>query len=863
MQQADTGFVPFDRREIEQSIPDRFAKQVRHSPQSVAVWSEERCLTYDALDRYANRIAMAIVRHRIPHATSVAILLPQGVDHIAAILGVLKAGRHYVPLDPASSTEELRAILLDSGSSLIVSNGSSAGLARNLSNGLPVCDVDALDQSLSDAAPELPIGPDSLAYIYYTSGTTGQPKGVVDNHRNVLHNVMRYTNSLEIRRADRLTLLQSPAFSGSVSSLFCALLNGATCYPFDLRRLGFNALASLIKERKLTILHSVPTVFQHLVETGVPFPSLRIIRLEGDQVHHHHIEAYRKHFGAQCVLVNGMGATETGLTRQYFIDHDMELAGGLIPIGYPTDDMETILIDEFGIEVTAGQIGEIAVRSRYLALGYWNRPSLTSERFRRPNGAKGKRTYRTGDFGRFRTDGCLEYLGRRDYQIKIRGRRVDLQQIEREIRALPSVVDAVVVSHPSEAGDTRLVGYVVAVNSPPTSSALRRALAETLPTRMIPTAFVVLDEIPVDDNGKIRRRDLPTPSNARPSQDTPFVSPRDNVERALVEICGSLLGITTVGAEDDLFDLGFDSLLLLRLLAKVNDEFSQDLSSGVFLNVRTIAQLADRLRQCAPRDTLIPLQSGTRAPCFLVHAHRGQVLHYGRLASRMERDRPLVAVQSPARQPFGTTVEDLATHHVTAIRRVQEHGPYLLGGYCFGALVAFEMAQQLHALGETVPLLILLDPDLPGGEAPQNATRVDLISKIRRHVGSLRSAELRHWAPYLRTHGQRVLRRVVRRTRHRVLSVIYPALQRPITTSVVDDWAQRACRMYRPKPYVGAALVIGHVDGTGAVKHYESWQGILCGEYELRYIEAPERSMFQEPYVRELAALLNNAIDGW
>ncbi|MDX1429381.1 MAG: non-ribosomal peptide synthetase, partial [Rhodothermales bacterium] len=589
MPQVDIRFVPFDRREIEQSIPDRFAKQVRHSPQSVAVWSAERSLTYDALDRYANRIAVTILHHRIPRENPVAILLPQGVEHVAAVLGVLKAGKAYVPLDPISPAQELRAVLLDSGSGLIVSDESTAALARDLSNGqVPICDVDTLDQSVSDVPPVLSLGPDSLAYIYYTSGTTGPPKGVLDNHRNVLHNIMRYTNSLKIRRGDRLTLLQSPAFSGAVSSLFCAVLNGATCYPFDLRRLGFRALASLLEEQELTVLHCVPTVFQHLVETGVQFPSLRLIRLEGDQVHRRHVNAYRKHFGPQCVLVNGMGATETGLTRQFFIDLNTELADGPIPIGYQTDDMETILIDEFGIEVTPGQIGEIAVRSHYLALGYWNRPKLTRERFRRSNTADGKRTYRTGDLGRFRADGCLEYLGRQDHQTRIRGRRVDLQLIERTIRALPDVVDAVVVAESGGAGEPRLVGYVVPLSSPPTSSALRRALVDKLPTPMIPTAFVLLDEIPVDDNGKVRRRNLPPPSNTRPTQDTPFVSPRNVFERKLVAICGSLLGISSVGAEDDFFDLGFDSLSLLQMLSGVQRTFGQDLPSSIFLTTHTI-----------------------------------------------------------------------------------------------------------------------------------------------------------------------------------------------------------------------------------------------------------------------------------
>jgi amino acid adenylation domain-containing protein len=593
-------FVPFRKENIEQSIPARFEQQVQLHPNRLAVKTGRQALSYAELQQAADRVATAVLEAAGEDEAPVALLFEQGVQLIYAILAVLKAGKIYVPLDPLDSRQRLNFMLQDSGAALILSDGRNYELAGALGTGRrPVINAERIrTQPRGGLFPE--VAPQRLAYIFYTSGSTGEPKGVFDCHRNILHNIMRYTNNLGISSADRMTLLQSCSFSGSVSSLFCALLNGAAVYPIDLRKQGIDGLAQWIIQEQITIYHSVPTVFQQLMACGQPFPSLRLIRLEGDQTAVRHVRLYQERFDHRCVLVNGLGATETGITRQYFIRPDTELSGEMVPIGCATEDMEACLIDESGDEVPQGEVGEITIRSRYLACGYWRNPSLTHTAFRPCPKDKDHRIFRTGDLGRMRPDGCLEYLGRRDFQVKISGQWVMIPRIEAALSGIEGIREAVVASRDQGHG-RRLTGYVVPSGTGPTVSAIQQALAEKLPRYMIPSAYVMLDALPLDVNGKVDRRSLPSPANVRPLLETPYVTARNEIEQKVAAIWSQVLNLPEIGMHDNFFELGGDSVQAMMIMNRVRATFRIHLSPVVLFEAPTVAKMA---RVLAAKKTL-------------------------------------------------------------------------------------------------------------------------------------------------------------------------------------------------------------------------------------------------------------------
>jgi non-ribosomal peptide synthetase component F len=310
-------FEPFARAELEQSLAARFERQVERAPDRLAVRMGAESLTYARLDSAANRIAHLLLERLGPDDEPVALLLPQSVAQVTAVVGALKAGKIYVPLEPSQVPARLAEAIADAEPRLVLTDAAHRDLARQVASGPHVIEVEAAAVA-PDRRPGLVVAPDSGAYIFYTSGSTGRPKGVLDSHRNVLHNVMRYTNTLHLCPEDRLTLLQGPAFSGAVSSLFGALLNGAASFPFDVTREGADRIAGWLAAEAITIYHSVPALFRLVAPHGASLPALRVIRLEGDRATMRDLELFRRHFPADCVLVNGLGATECGLVRQYF-----------------------------------------------------------------------------------------------------------------------------------------------------------------------------------------------------------------------------------------------------------------------------------------------------------------------------------------------------------------------------------------------------------------------------------------------------------------------------------------------------------------------------------------------------------------
>lgn len=588
---------------LECSLSEGFERQVRHRPDSVAVLARAGSLTYAGLNRAANRLAARILAEAGPGEEPVALLLDQGLESVCATLAVLKAGKFYLPLDPSYPPAFLESLLEDAGRPILLAADGQAGLATRLS--AAARRVVSVHLDPHSPAPEIPTPPgsDRPACLFYTSGSTGRPKGVIDHHRNVVHNILRYTVNLGISPSDRLSMIQSPTFSGTVSSLFGALLNGAAVCPFPLREEGFAALARWCREVGVTIYHSVPSLLRGLVEGGGFFPAVRVVRLEGDQVLPSDVALCARHFRPDCLLAVGLGATETGLVAQ-----DRRRVGdpppdGIVSLGHPTRDVSIAILGPDGCEVAPGRVGEIAVRSRYLATGYWRQPELTQAAFRPDPAGPEARVYRTGDLGRVGPDGRLEYLGRADSQPKILGQRVNLAEVEAVLSGTPGIRAAAVVVQPDPAGESRLVAYLVADESGrPGTGELHRRVADRLPAAQVPAEYVFLEALPVTEAGKVDRRSLPRRpiSPARPLGETD--PPVTSLEAAVADLWGDVLGISRPGRRQGLFELGGQSLAALRIVSRVATQFGVEVPMALLLEDPTVAGLCTRIEALLAAD---------------------------------------------------------------------------------------------------------------------------------------------------------------------------------------------------------------------------------------------------------------------
>lgn len=598
--QPDAEFRPsFEDEAIAQSIPRRFEQQARaHGDRPAIGWHRGR-YDYASLNTTANRLARTILARHERSTEPVALLFDHGGDVLAAILAVLKAGRIYVVLDPRYPPERLRYMLENSGARLIVAHGNRLDDARRIGGpSVELIDFDSVDPGLSGDDLGGPSAPDSLAMILYTSGSTGRPKAVTHSHRNVLADVRNYTNGWGITARDRWLLVTSVGFAHSVRTIYGSLLNGAAVYPFDARAHGFGALETWLLDNDITIARGVPTFFRSFMATLDPdrvFPAVRVLSLGGESMLRADLEGFNRHFAPHCVLSHAFGPTECLTACWALIPHGTALGEGKVPIGYALRDKDVLLLDESRQEVRVGDVGEIAVRSRYLSQGYWRDADRTAAVFLPDPTGGDARIYLTGDLGVRAADGQLTHVGRRDFQVKVRGFRIDVSEVEDALRAVTGVREAVVVGRELAPGDQRLIAYFVASSTPPISGRrIREALSRVLPDYMIPSLFVALDAIPRTPNGKTDRLRLPLPPRGHRAPGVPVAVPGNAIESELATMWEEVLGLDEVSADDTFLDLGGDSLQAARITARLAEVFNVEVTAAALLaggSVRDVAGL--------------------------------------------------------------------------------------------------------------------------------------------------------------------------------------------------------------------------------------------------------------------------------
>ena len=708
--------VPIRGDEIERSIPERFRDHLARAPGNIAVRTRTLELSYARLDAWSDAIAAQLLGRLDECREPVPFLLPQGPLAIATTLGILKAGKFYVPIDPSWGPQRAASLVRELNARILLTDGEFAPVVRDLGDAV-VIELPSDIPTVAGAPVHIETPADAPAYVYFTSGSTGRPKGVVDCHRNVLHNVMRYTHALRIGASDRLSLLQSCGFSGAVSSMFAALLNGATCCPVDMRAETPARLARWLDEVSVTVYHSVPSLFRSMTAGDQVFPHVRVVRLEGDRATRLDVQLFRSHFAPHALLAIGLGATETGLVCQYFIDQAQAVPDGLVPIGYPVTDMSFEIRGDDARPVPPGTAGEIVVKSRFLAIGYWNDPETTARAFSGETGSP-ERAYRTGDRGRMNDDGCLEYLGRLDGRVRIRGQWVEPADIDTALCSIAGVREAAVDVVGEESGDARVVAYYVADGPTfPAASELRRELAGRLPAHMVPSTLIRLERLPLTANGKVDRAALPEAEPARPGLPRPVVvKPVNLVQLRICEVWEDLLNVTPIGIRDDFFHLGGDSLLAVVMLDRIEEILGRGIPTSDLIGdgnatIERLAQVAltDSGEVAAPMVTL-PHGAGRPTLFFLHGDYLSGGLYCRELVRHLRPAQPFVALPPWGfdGRPVPETYEAMAEQHLHAIRGVQPSGPYVLGGECNGGLVAYEIARRLEAQGERVSLLMLL-----------------------------------------------------------------------------------------------------------------------------------------------------------
>ncbi|ATB48690.1 non-ribosomal peptide synthetase [Corallococcus macrosporus] len=703
------------------------------TPGAIAVTDAERRLTYAELNARANQLAHHLRAMGVGPERITGVFLDRSVDMVVAVLAVLKAGGAYVPLDPSYPPERTALMLEDSRPAVLVTRQALAALLPAPLPPVVRIDTDAEAIAARPATtPEGGASPEHLAYVVYTSGSTGRPKGVMISHRSFTNAFLAWER--DYRLPELRAHLQMASFSFDVFSgdLARALGSGKTLVlcPRDWL-LEPEKLYGLMRREQVDAGEFVPAVVRllmgHLQERGLRLDFMRLLIVGSDTWDMREYHQLRGLCGPDTRLVSSYGLSEATIDSTYFEQPEPTPSEQIVPIGRPFANSRMYLLDAAMQPVPIGIPGELFVGGEGLARGYSGQPTLTAERFVPDpfSATPGARLYRTGDLARYMADGTLAFIGRNDTQVKLRGHRIELDEIKAKLLEHPAVQSVELLVH-EDAGNKQLVAYLtLTARDAASADDLRQHLKKHLPPYMVPAAFVILDAFPLTPNGKVDRKALPAPVSVRRDAQEGYVAPRDDVETRLAALWEELLSVRPIGVHDNFFDQGGHSLLAVRLMVRIREQFGRALPLSVLFQNPALEQLAKALQEeAAPRpwSPLVTLQAGGDRPAlFCVPGAGGNAVYLRELAQSLGPTLPVHAFQArglDGRAEPHRSVEEMAACYVAALRQVQPQGPYHLLGHSFGSWVAFEMAQQLRKQGETIAFLGILNTTVPVNEVP-------------------------------------------------------------------------------------------------------------------------------------------------
>ncbi|MER7727956.1 amino acid adenylation domain-containing protein [Streptomyces sp. NPDC096323] len=833
------------------TLPALFAEQVARTPDAPAVQHGDLVLGYAELDARSTRLAHRLRALGAGPETTVALALPRSADLVVAILAVSKAGAAYLPLDPDYPAQRVSLMLADTGPRCVVTTAAHA--ERLPAGAAPVLLLDGpppADGPQDHTPPAVDLLPDHPAYVIYTSGSTGVPKGVVVTHRGLAALAAGHRDLHGAGPGSRVLQFVSPSFDVSVAELTMALLTGGCLVVPEQVPVGAE-LAAFLRAERITHAHLPPAVLAGLPETELP--DLAVLMSGGEAGNPRLVERWAP--GRR--MVNAYGPTEATVeVTQWAMDPS---ESGRQPIGHPLPGVRVYLLDAHLRPVPPGVPGEMYIGGSGLARGYQHRAALTAGRFvADPYGPAGERMYRTGDLGARRRDGRIDFLGRGDGQVKLRGYRIELGEIQAALVRLPEVLAAAVTVREDRPGDRRLVAYAVLRDGSADTGTIKAALGGELPEHMVPSAVVPLDRLPLTPNGKLDVRALPAP----PDRHGTHRAPRNAREEVMCRLYAEILGVDTVGIDDNFFERGGHSLLASRLAGLIAQVLGADVPVRAVFEAPTPAALLRRVDTEDGKeggggfDVLLPLRTtGERAPLFCVHPVGGLSWCYSGLLRTLDTDTPVYGLQSRGVDGVTPTAESMRSmldDYVAQIRSVRPHGPYHLLGWSLGGTLAQALAAELQQRGEEVGLLVLLDayPVEEERRVEMEARQIltDMYQAYARMHGEddtlpdTEDAVRAGIVAYMgRSDGE--VRHLDGKQRGDVLNVLVNNVRLASPTE--------------PAPYKGDVLLVAAEENVREWADPRGWEPYLSGEFERVAIASTHEAMMAPAPAAEIGRILS------
>jgi len=820
------------------------------SSDAIAVAFGEQTLTHSELHDRANKLAHYLAHHGAGQGTVTGILLDRSPDMVVAVLAVLKTGSAYLPLDPAFPASRLEFMASDANIAALV---TSSALATTITTSAPLIlvDRDPIDTMPADPLARA-VAPESLAYILYTSGSTGQPKGVEVEHRSVVNLLCAMQSHVQLRPDDSLLAVTTLSFDIAGLELLLPLMTGSRIVLASQAEASDPlALRDLLQKTQPSLMQATPSTWRMLVDASwTGSPALKIL-VGGEKVTRDLADALLDRADA---VWNCYGPTETTIWSTI---SRLERDGQPITIGRPLANTTLFVLDAQRQLLPQGAAGELYIGGDGVARGYLNRPDLNADRFIANPFGPG-RLYKTGDIVRYQPDGRLEILGRNDAQVKVRGFRIELGDVEEALTSCPQVRAAAAVARPDASGESVLAAYVVANTAD--VPAIRAWLAARIPDYMVPTFLVPMNQLPLTPNGKIDRNALPAPG-VEAEVPAPI---KDRLEATLIGIWESVLGVP-VGRTQNFFDLGGHSVLAAKAFARMEKTLGTALPLATLFQAPTVEKLAQVIRNSNWKplwSSLVAIRpAGTKPPFFFVHPIGGNVLNFVGFCGHFRSDRPIYGLQARGlngEETPHTVIEEMAADYIRGIRGVQPEGPYFIGGFSAGGVVAFEMAHQLKALGQHVATLALLDTE---------------VLTLRLAGGSL-GARFRHWLRTMKINLRYASRMglpefLVRKSsnfRMRRKLLVWAIREQlgleihPAKLSAEEGFLL-AMRRYIPRPYAGDATLFRAGDGSDYPDPMLGWEGLIQGHLDIQQVSGDHDTILQEPHIGMLARLLEGCLE--